>query len=593
MPNKRTICWVFIVIVMSFVSGGVAIAEDKPRIAIFSGATATIQNVQPLVTSNKARERYGLPPRTGPDGEPLRFDHLIPQRLAAPVDIFIEAYTAHPLERDAAKLYAPPDGYLDNTGEFHEQRQAESDIPVYRVTLEPKDGLYLLPYMARQVGGGAWEGDCATAGAPDEQCRQPFFPDASRLIEEIDRGLSGLGKDGLASVLSTRANLDFYRVSPSGGYKNVLAQDERTDVGAGDIGPETRHVDFFAYAPRHLFSSVPTATLAKVTNDVQHAMRSGKYLGGIWLEGSPRIEETIYWLNLLIDTDKPLVTNAAQRANRSVSADGPANIIDSVDYIISEKWAGPDGKDNLGAVLVQDEQIIAARQGQKSDARPGGYTATGDHGGVIGTVGKPGNVTVYFRPATKHTWRSEVNLGRLPMRTAGVLRIDGVPERVDVRIKDDNAELLGSAIPRVAVIEQLHYSQTSPKGDASTEIDIMAWINHNLARNPLAGFVGEGTAPYGGMTVAQTRALEIAAFCGMPTVRVGRGNAGGLTPTNPSDVFVEGNNLTATKARLLLMAALMKYGSLPPAKDPRNPTEQERRAVKDAIAVYQKLFDTH
>jgi hypothetical protein len=42
----------------------------KPKIAIFSGPTATVQNSEPLVTSNKAREKYGLPPRLGPDGEP-------------------------------------------------------------------------------------------------------------------------------------------------------------------------------------------------------------------------------------------------------------------------------------------------------------------------------------------------------------------------------------------------------------------------------------------------------------------------------------------------------------------------------------------
>ena len=40
--------------------------NEKPRIAVFSGPTATIQNSEPLVTSNKAREKYGLPPRSMP-----------------------------------------------------------------------------------------------------------------------------------------------------------------------------------------------------------------------------------------------------------------------------------------------------------------------------------------------------------------------------------------------------------------------------------------------------------------------------------------------------------------------------------------------
>ena len=42
----------------------------KPRIAHFAGPNATIQNSPPLVTSNKARAKYGLPPIANPDGTP-------------------------------------------------------------------------------------------------------------------------------------------------------------------------------------------------------------------------------------------------------------------------------------------------------------------------------------------------------------------------------------------------------------------------------------------------------------------------------------------------------------------------------------------
>ena len=67
------------------------------------------------------------------------------------------------------------------------------------------------------------------------------------------------------------------------------------------------------------------------------------------------------------------------------------------------------------------------------------------------------------------------------------------------------------------------------------------------------------------------KSLERAAFSGMPTVRVGRGDAGGLTATDPSDLAIEGSNLTATKARLLLMASMLKLGGLPPAARPGKP----------------------
>jgi L-asparaginase len=114
--------------------------DSRPRIAVFSGPTATIQNSEPLVTSNKAREKYGLPLRTNPDGSPMRFDVLRAQRLAAPVTVYVEQFGAQPLERDAAELYGPPDGYLDAAGVFHKERTSPADKPVYEVTLKPEDG---------------------------------------------------------------------------------------------------------------------------------------------------------------------------------------------------------------------------------------------------------------------------------------------------------------------------------------------------------------------------------------------------------------------------------------------------------------------
>src|ERR671918_372476 len=218
------------------------VANGKPRIAVFSGPTATIQNSEPLVTSNKARHKYGLPLRTNPDSSALRFDALRLQRLAAPVTVYIEQFSAHPLERDAAELYAPPDGYLDPSGVFHTERQGPRDVPVYEVVLRPEDGLYPLPYMARQANEHAWEDDGPSPLAAAEQCRQPFYPDASRLFEEIDR--LGVGDEGVASLLSSKAVFDFYRALPSGGYTKGLPASMRTDVGAGDIAPERLGEDF-------------------------------------------------------------------------------------------------------------------------------------------------------------------------------------------------------------------------------------------------------------------------------------------------------------------------------------------------------------
>src|SRR4029453_8330283 len=95
----------------------------KPRIAHLAGSNATIQNSPPLVTANKARAKYGLPLKTNPDGSPACYDVLRAQRLPAPVTVYVEQFSAHPLERDAAELYGPPDGYLDAEGRFHKERR--------------------------------------------------------------------------------------------------------------------------------------------------------------------------------------------------------------------------------------------------------------------------------------------------------------------------------------------------------------------------------------------------------------------------------------------------------------------------------------
>src|ERR1700726_3768918 len=239
----------------------------KTRIAHLAGPTATIQNTPPLVTSNKARAKHGLPLLTNPDGSLARFDVLRVQRLAAPVTVYVEQFSAPPLEADAAELYGPPDGYIDSAGRVHKERQSATDKPVYEVELRPEDGLYPLPYMATQADGSAWEEECAFPNAPEAKARQGFFPDGSRSFEEIDR--LQIGEKGTGNLISAKAEIDFYRILPPAGYTKGLSKERRTDAGAGEIAPERRGVDFFPYKPPHLAASAPRPALALITNAVQ------------------------------------------------------------------------------------------------------------------------------------------------------------------------------------------------------------------------------------------------------------------------------------------------------------------------------------
>ena len=550
-------------------------AAEKPKIAVFSGPTATIQSNHPFITSNKARAKYGLPPLNGADGKPAT-DILRPQRLAAPAKVYIEAFSAHPLEADMGELYGPPDGYVDAQGNFSKEKKNPGDKAVYEVVLDPKDGLYPMPYMARQVDGKPWEDNGPVKGQGEAGSRQHHYPDASRIFEEMDR---------LGGQIFETADFDFYRAAPSGGYTKGLPAAQRHDAGTGDIPPEKLGVDFFPYG-----YPPPRAYLAKATNVVQSAMATGKYAGGIWLEGSPGIEDSSYWLNLLVDTTRPLSTNSSQRDRGGLSPDGDGNMVCSIRYILSDVWADEKGADKIGMVINNDNMIYASREIAKGDARPGGYVATGGDGGLVGNmVGAP---VISYVPNRKHTSTSEVRVTLLPLSTVGVKRVGGKLVTVPVAIKNAAGELLPTAIPNVTLVKGARWSALDNSDSPEGEVDILARLEADLANEPLSGMIAEGTQ--GGSFVRPAEAaLKLVVLHGLPVVKVNRGGTTGYVRPIADNCMIEGQNLTATKARLLLMACLMKFGSLPPAADPAKPTAAEISAIKEKLKLYQAVFNTH
>jgi L-asparaginase len=526
----------------------------RKRIVVFSGPNATIMNSPTLVTSNKGR----LPsdPRL-----PGRFDHLVAQELYEPVVVRIRRFSAHPLEEDAAAVYQDP------------------GRPYDEVELRPEDGPYPLPYVARR-------GDGSPEGAPFEESdledralnyggRQPYYPDASRLFIDIDRTISGRDENGGGSPLDRRADYDFIRALPSGGY-----------VRRGEVSGE----DYFPYKPYPIAHRPRYRDLATATNVVRSTLANGTYAGGIWLEASPTIEESLYWFNLVLDTDLPLVGTASQRPHGQLSNDGDRNIVDAVDYILADE--------RNGAVGIQDERIFAAREFKKADDRPGNYKATGGHGGILGSVGPP--VTIWYRPAYRHTATSEVNLARIPAEVAFLDRT-GDERPTTVRVKDEQDRLIPDVIPRVHLVKYGAYMDEDGLDDPDDEVDIIARIERGLDQerraadgaSPFHGFVLEGLSPYGVGTASQREALKIAVFSGMPVVRVGRADPGGMVPPGRYPFAVSGSNLDANKARMLLMACMLRFGRWPKAQDPRDPSRAEARVLFDAVATFQSVFDTH
>src|SRR5439155_6579212 len=134
-----------------------------------------------------------------------------------------------------------------------------------------------------------------------------------------------------------------------------------------------------------------------------------------------------------------------------------------------------------------------------------------------------------FLPNRLHTHRSAVNLTQLPSVVNGVFAHGVVP----IAIKDELGDLLPSAIPKVSLVKGSgQYSGSAPLGDSGRSlaeaVDVLAAIAANLEDAPLAGFVGEGMAPYGMLSESIDAALRRAVFSGFPVAKVGRGNNEGF-----------------------------------------------------------------
>uniref|UniRef100_UPI00310188CF hypothetical protein n=1 Tax=Neorhizobium sp. EC2-8 TaxID=3129230 RepID=UPI00310188CF len=190
-----------------------------------------------------------------------------PQKLAVPIHVYIEQFSAHPLEADAAHLYAPPDGYVDSHGNFSATETATANRPVFRVEPEAGGRLLPLPYMARQRDGSAWETDGVSSFATREMTRQPFMPDGSRTFEEVDR--LGVDPKGRSSAIHDIADVEFFRVVPSGGYMSSVPTGGSSGHADGTIDVEVSGRDFFPYRPPHLSRSPPRTALARIANAAQ------------------------------------------------------------------------------------------------------------------------------------------------------------------------------------------------------------------------------------------------------------------------------------------------------------------------------------
>lgn len=92
--------------------------------------------------------------------------------------------------------------------------------------------------------------------------------------------------------------------------------------------------------------------------------------GAVVIQGTDTIEETAWFLDLLVASDAPVVVTGAMRGPQMPGADGPANLLASTIVAASDDARG------LGALAVLNDEVHAARFVQKSHtALPSAFTS--------------------------------------------------------------------------------------------------------------------------------------------------------------------------------------------------------------------------
>ncbi|MGN8462147.1 type II asparaginase [Helicobacter pylori] len=245
----------------------------------------------------------------------------------------------------------------------------------------------------------------------------------------------------------------------------------------------------------------------KLAQRVQKLLNDSRIQGVVITHGTDTLEESAYFLNLVLHSTKPVVLVGAMRNFTSLSADGALNLYNALSVAIDEKSA------NKGVLVVMDDSIFSAREVVKTHTT---HTSTFKalNSGTIGSV-YYGKTRYYMQPLRKHTIESEFSLSQLK-----------------------------TPLPKVDII-YTHAGMTPDLFQAS--------LNSHAKGIVIAG-VGNGNVNAGFL-----KAMQEASEMGVVIVRSSRVGSGEISLGEIDDkAFITSDNLNPQKARVLLQLALTK-----------------------------------
>jgi L-asparaginase len=249
--------------------------------------------------------------------------------------------------------------------------------------------------------------------------------------------------------------------------------------------------------------------MLKVAKRINELLPRADVDGIVITHGTDTLEETAFFLNLVVKSEEPVVMVGSMRPSTAVSADGPLNLYNAIGVAIDPNAKG------RGVLVVMNDWIHAAHSLTKTSTTAV-QTFLSPVRGVVGVTAY-GKNDFYNTPPWKHTSGSEfdiTNVTTLP-------RVDIVYAYADMP-----ADLIDAAVARGA------------KGIV------------------IAG-VGNGN-----MNKVSVDAAARAAKSGVAVVRSSRvatGSVGRNVELNDDELgFIASDELNPQKARILLTLALLK-----------------------------------
>ena len=147
---------------------------------------------------------------------------------------------------------------------------------------------------------------------------------------------------------------------------------------------------------------ITEAIWMELAMQINELSKDEEIAGFVITHGTDTMEETAYFLNLTIKTDKPVVLTGSMRPSTSISADGPMNLYEATCVAASEAAVGK------GVLVVFSDHIYPARLVTKMSTYKVMALAAGEMG-AVGIV-KDGNVFIYQGIDKCHTINTEFDI---------------------------------------------------------------------------------------------------------------------------------------------------------------------------------------